>query len=450
MNQTQVQPQNNDQGFFDKYRLVLKAVIIFVLIVLLLIPQFMIINLIDERVYRQQEVFTEISSKWSGKQTLSGPVIVVPYYEYFQDSNKIVRKEKRFMHFLPEDLKVNGTLFPEKRHRSIYDIVVYNSDLHIEGEFSPLRWQDLNIPAENIIWNEISLVVGLDDLRGIDEMVNLKWDGKTMSFNPGIPNEDVFVSGINTRFRLDSLKEHFSAPHQFTVDLKLKGSEKLFFTPVGKQTIINLQSNWPTPKFDGAFLPDTNSVSEKGFSAEWKVLHLNRNFPQQWIGNQYNVVNSEFGVNLLTPVDGYQKTMRSAKYAMMIVLLTFIVFFFIEVLNKSRIHPFHYLLVGFALCLFYTLLLSFSEYMNFNLSYGLALLLTLGSIVYYTYHLFKPSRLHWILGGTLLLIYGFMFTIIQLEDYALLIGSLGLFAVLVTIMNYSKNIDWYNMDKRKS
>ncbi|MDI6784965.1 MAG: inner membrane CreD family protein, partial [bacterium] len=178
--------------------------------------------------------------------------------------------------------------------------------------------------------------------------------------------------------------------------------------------------------------------------AQWKILHLNRNYPQQWRGAAYDITPSQFGVNLLLPVDEYQKSMRSAKYAVMIIALTFMVFFFFEILNKRRIHPFQYILVGLALCIFYTLLLSISEHITFNYAYIVAGIATIAAVTLYSKSIFKTGLPTLIMGLVMLILYGFIFVTIQLQDYALLLGSIGLFVVLVVVMYLSRKINWYS------
>ncbi len=243
--------------------------------------------------------------------------------------------------------------------------------------------------------------------------------------------------------------------------------------PLGRNTQVNIRSDWPNPSFDGAFLPDERDVDESGFTARWEVLHLNRNFPQAWKGSQYRfttpgaspsspdnyyydrppvdvaqTVSTEasgyrFGVNLLRPVDEYQKSMRSAKYAILFISLTFLVFFFVETLNRKRIHPIQYLLVGLALCIFYALLVAISEQLNFNLAFIVSSIAVTVLITLYCHSIFKQQKLTLFIGLLLVMLYGFVFTLLQLQDYALLIGSIGLFGILAVVMYFSRKIDWY-------
>ena len=265
----------------------------------------------------------------------------------------------------------------------------------------------------------------------------------------GIPVKDVLESGINCPVKIiqnDSVKTSYD----FSFSLKLKGSEVLYFTPLGKETNVSLASNWSSPSFDGNFLPDQRSIADSGFTANWNVLHLNRNYPQQWLGSSHDITYSAFGVNLFTPVDNYQKSTRSVKYAIMIIALTFLVMFFVEILNNKAIHPFQYILIGLALCVFYSLLISISEQSNFNFAYLISGLATVGLIAAYSKSVFKENKLVALVSSVLVILNGYVFSLIQLEDYALLMGSIGLFIALAAVMYYSRKIDWYNLNKPKS
>ena len=239
------------------------------------------------------------------------------------------------------------------------------------------------------------------------------------------------------------MKHAYLLPDGFHIDLALQGSGSLFFTPVGKITEVNLRSAWGDPSFTGAFLPDQKNISPAGFDAQWKVLNLNRNYPQAWAGDtQVDFSSSAFGVDFLLPVDNYQKSIRSVKYAILFIGLTFLVIFFVEMRGTRRVHPFQYALIGLALVIFYTLLVSISEHISFNAAYAVAATMTIGLTGLYARALFDSRKMALLVGGTLLLLYGFLFTVLQLQDYALLIGSLGLFAILATVMYFSRQIDW--------
>ena len=435
------------------------------LVLILLIPTSMIESLIREREYRRGDVIREVSSKWGSSQTISGPVLTIPYHKfhkYYDSDQKIYKfnKTKHYAHFLPDNLNIKGDLTPEIRYRSIYEIIVYNTQLNLNGTFSTPDFNVLGIDKNHVLWKEAFISLGIPDMKGIRDNININWDGEVYAFNPGIETNDVISSGVSTNVKLlpkeqvDQKKEEevsdtTKKSYPFSFDLNLNGSSFLNFIPIGKETNVNINSNWPHPSFSGASLPDEREITKDGFTAHWKELHLNRNYPQQWLGDIHNVYDSSFGVDLLLPVDEYQKSTRSAKYAIMFISFTFLIFFFIEIRNKKRIHPIQFILVGLALTIFYALLLSLSEHIHFNNAYLIASSAIIMMIGAYSMTIFKSGKLTALMSGVLILLYGFIYTILQLEDYALLMGSIGLFIVLAIIMFLSRKIDWYAIAKGK-
>jgi inner membrane protein len=272
--------------------------------------------------------------------------------------------------------------------------------------------------------------------------VKLQWNKKE---NPISGSEFVdphFGNGIVAQIPLEmnNLMEN-----SFQVNLKLNGSENLDFIALGKNNKVNVISKWANPSFSGSFLPDKRKISKDGFDASWSISHLNRNLPAHWEDNEFPVfTEGKFGLNLINPNDNYQKSERSIKYAILIIALTFLAFFFVELLSHQRIHPFQYLLVGFALCIFYILLISFSEIMLFNLAYFLGSIMTLGLVFFYSKSIFNKPSISILVTAILTVLYLFIFVIIQLQDTALLIGSLGLFIILAITMFVSRRINWQN------
>lgn len=421
-----------------------KVFVILILTLLLLIPKGMITSLIYERENRQNEAVREISQKWSEEQTVVGPVLTLPYHTYIRASDQTLQKVTRYAHFLPDQLRMDGQVEPELRSRSIYEAVVYQTQLQFAGEFPYPDVEELGLEQEDVLWDQAFVSIGIPDMRGIQEQIVIDWNREyKLAFEPSLPTNDVLASGVSVEVPLpqDSLAQERNLP--FSFDLSLNGSQGLFFVPLGRITEASLTSPWAHPSFNGAFLPDEHEITDNGFAANWKVLDLNRNFPQQWKGSR-QVAESAFGLNLLVPVDRYQKAMRTVKYAVMIIGLTFLTFFFVEVLNNKRIHPIQYLLVGLALVLFYLLVLSFSEHFSFNVAYWFSAAGIIALITLYSLSVLRSKSLSAMLGGVLLVLYGFIFTLTQLHDVALLIGSVGLFIVLALIMYLSRKIDWYS------
>lgn len=433
-----------------KTNLFFKIGSIVIIILLLLIPTHSIQQLISERESTQQEAIDEVSAKWGEEQYLTGPYISIPYYRYEKETisgTQQVRivKHKDYLQILPDKLNAQVELLPQSRTRGIYEVVVYDALVKINGSYEELASELADIPADDVLLDKAVVVFGISDLRAIEEQVKIRFNQNDYLFNPGVPNKSIVSSGVQVEVDLRQEKAL-----SFDMHLSIKGSKKIMFAPVGKTTDISMQSKWENPSFTGAFLPDNRTIGAEGFTANWNVLHLNRNFPQSWSNEQYNIIGGYFGVDLLLPVDSYQKTHRSIKYAILFIALTFLVFFFIEVLNQVFIHPIQYILVGLALVLFFTLLLSTSEHLSFDWAYTFSALSTLFLVAMYVKAILKSNNLSLLVSGILTTLYAFIFVVIQLQDFALLIGSIGLFIILALVMYFSRKIDWYAIQGSKN
>jgi inner membrane protein len=410
------------------------------LAILLLIPSFLIQDVIRERISLSEKVKSELYAQWGGKQVVAGPVLNVPFSVTEPgENNQVPNIRKGVAHFLPETLKTDGTLYPETRKRGIYKVVVYEGELKLKGTFAQPDVSQLDLPNAQYNWDAAYFTIGVSDMRGIKNLPELVINGQKCKVEPGVSDTDLFESGITVKADSVDLKQ----PMNFEIELVLNGSEDLSVEALGKTSEVVMKSDWADPGFTGGFLPANRQVTAKGFTADWLVTHLNRNFPQQWIDNKYNTHDAKLGVELLIPVDHYQKSMRSAKYAILFIALNFIVFIFIELKSNARIHPFQYSLVAFALLMFYALLTSIGEQTGFNWAYLISALAVTLLISWYAFTILRNGRLvAWV---TLLQtgLYLFLFTILQLQDYALLAGSIGLFIILAIIMKASQQIKWY-------
>lgn len=409
-----------------------------VLILLLLIPKSMVTSLIREREHRMEQAMKEITGMWPGSQKIVGPVVTVPYNFHYEEEEEL-KTVVKYAHFLPEQLNVQSVITPEERYRGIYKVIVYKSGLSLKGTFLKPDFSPWDIMEEDVIWEKAKISLGIKDLRGLQQNVDMKWNGQQLHFEQGLANKSFIGSGIKA-----SLKNlHENEKYSFEAHIALKGSQGFFLTPVGKETNVQISGAWPDPKFTGSFLPDPREINEEGFSAQWKVLHFNRSFPQQWLGDPDFSDKSFFGVELFQSAGHYQKTERTAKYAILIIALTFLVFFLAEVITKIRIHPFQYILVGLTLCLFYTLLLSISEHLGFDIAYALAALAIVVLVSWYSKTFFRHKRAGMQMSVTLSFFYAFMYVIVRLEDYSLLVGSVGLLLILALLMYLTRKINWY-------
>ena len=445
-----------------------KLISIGILVLLLLIPKAMINDLILEREHRMLETIHEVTDKWSRSQTISGPSIIIPYQKLIElEEEKGVKTVIRYATFLPEELHIKSIVEPEERYRGIFKVIVYKAQITISGKFPKPDFRSWDISTEDIQWSKAILNLGISDLRGIEKQVSLALDGENYPFSPGVSANSLSESGIH--LPLEPLVDHFYE-NNFTIDIPLKGSERLFFVPLGKDTQVKMTSSWKDPSFTGSFLPKQREVNNEGFEATWQVLHFNRNYPQSWTEQHYyidddnyqdnpykltdnyaanknlnknDIGSSKFGVNLLVTADHYQKSLRSSKYSILIIALSFLMFFLIEVTQKLRIHAFQYILIGLALMIFYTLLLSISEHLGFNLAYWISCLSVIALITFYSNSILGKRKMAYMLAASLTAIYGFLFIIIQIETYALLVGSIGLFIILALTMYYTRKISWY-------
>jgi inner membrane protein len=416
-----------------------KLATICALILVLLIPASMVKSLIRERDYRKQSVIDEINQKWGQAQTLIGPILTLPYLVHVEDKKGKTIAVTRYLHLLPDTVDIDSRIDPQVRYRGIYQAVLYNTNVSMEGRFPRIPIEALRIAPDNIVWSGAFISLGITDMRGIKERIRATFDDQELAMEPGIETTDVIASGVSADIRIDAQKKS----HPFRFDLNLNGSRQIHFAPVGKVTTVAVRSPWRDPSFDGAFLPVERSVSQAGFTAEWKVLHLNRNYPQAWKGGGHDLSPSTFGVTLFSPVDVYQKTMRMAKYALMFIVFTFMAFYISEVMHRLRVHPVQYLLIGLGIIIFYTLLLSISEQTDFGVAYLISAGGVVGLITGYAKAILKNRTVTLMVGGILVILYAYLYILLQLEDYALLMGSVGLFCVLGVIMFLTRKIDWY-------
>jgi inner membrane protein len=437
------------------------------LILILLIPSAWISELINERQLRADEVIDEVSGKWSGNQTICGPMLVIPYTKQeVIDKGKDQKEIREFTEkafFLPEQLDITGKVNPQILHRGIFDAVVYESELNVNSVFSKPDFKSLAIASEAVLWKDAYFVFGITDLRGISDNPAFTSGDQAMATEP---SNDI---GVTVRQSMrDAAGESYQATPSvgtassngivskagwenatnFTgnikMKLKLKGSQRLDFVPAGKTTTVKIESEWNNPSFVGEFLPASREVTEKGFSATWKVLHFNRPLPQQWTQSRQELSGADFGIKLLIPVDQYQKSIRTAKYGALIILLTFMALFLVEITQKIRIHPFQYILIGAALTIYYTLLLSFSEQIGYNAAYILSSIVTVALITFYSRTFFTQPRLSALVCVLLIVFYSFIYVIILQQDFSLLLGSIGLFIIVATLMYFSRNVKWYS------
>lgn len=410
-----------------------KMMMVGFLTLVLLIPLFFVQDLITERSQRKQEVITETTAKWGGEVFCYGPLLKVPYYDN-------TTKQLQTAYFFPDKLATATEVkMARTLKRSIYKANVFSATITFEGRFSNPDFKSLQIPEENIRWEESQIVFRTTNVSSINSEVKIGINGQKYAFEPTASDKpnDSMATLESARLPIAML-----AGQTFKMQLKYNGSHALSFVPVGKTTQATVNSDWHSPSFSGYFLPGTQTVSPQGFKAQWNILYFNRPFNQQQFGTLPDLSKYAYKVDLITPVDEYQQNERASKYGFLVIGLTFLVFFLIQTMSKINIHIFQYSMIGIALVLFYALLISITEHSSFTLAYAIAGTAIVSMITLYAYSILQNRKFPMLIGGALSLIYAFLFVIIQLEDYALLVGSIGLFAILAAVMFYSRNIDW--------
>ncbi|MCY7292436.1 MAG: cell envelope integrity protein CreD, partial [Ferruginibacter sp.] len=363
--QTNAPTQPQHAATKNSNKILIKGLITGGLILLMLVPTLFINNLINERENRQKEVVKEVSSKWATAQTLSAPFITVPYTETFINSEGKMVQSKTQLILLADKLLVNGKVMPEERPRSIYKVLLYRTALNFSGSFKPSWPADIN--TANIDFYNAKLCFSLSDFKGIEEEIMVDFNNQKLMLDPGLPVNDLGDVGLSVPINISA--DTMKAGLKFNMDLKLKGSEQLHFIPMSVNSKFSLSSAWANPSFDGNSLPTQRSVNDSGFYAKWNFNRANLSFGTVVKTGALKTGSTAFGVSLVQPADQYNKTTRSIKYAILLIGLTFALFFIIELMQKNPLHPVQYVLVGLALVIFYTLLLSISEYIFFDYAY---------------------------------------------------------------------------------
>ena len=412
-----------------------------VLALLLLIPAGLIQNLIREREYTQENAINEMTSVWGGEQMLVGPYLTVPFDAPYtvtnSDGTEEISYARNFLYVLPEFLNGAVDVQPETRKLGIYEAVVYRGEANMQGEFKLPDWTKAGVDPKYIHWDKVTLNVGISDLRGVEGAFDFEWNEASLPLSSGLVTNDIYWSGVHSPVAIENQEEL-----RFKFSTTLRGSRRFSVVPLGKQTTFSMVSPWAEPNFEGSFATTKYEPTAEGFSAHWEVSHLNRNYPQSWVGKKYTPANDFFGTEFIKTVDNYSKSTRVAKYAILIIALTFMVFYFSELIKGAKVNALQYVLVGLALVLFYTLLLSFSEHIGFNAAYLVAALMTVLMEFFYARSVLGSTKLAAYVAATLTLLYSFIFILIQLKDFALLAGSLGLFVILAGIMFISRRIQW--------
>lgn len=467
MNTDQLLKQAGSKSSLQMWKLLL----IGIMILLLLIPTAWISSLIHERNLRKDGVAAEIAGKWGGPQLLCGPFVCVPYGVFEPDPDPANQGRQvevtRYLYLAADSLKVSGQIRSVAHKRGLFKVTGYQGELDLTAKFAPAAISNPAYQTLPLRWSEALLAFDLADQRGL-KGITASLNGQPLVFNRsqgvlilpqapkieefkgGRPGQDGFAKELPVSdFQLAAplSADLRAAPAEVKLRLGLSGTGQLNFASSALSETIQLQGDWPDPSFIGDALPESRSVSAKGFSAAWKASALNSGLKAAWTSGEPAPQLASQGVDLLVTLDSYRQATRALKYSILFLLLTFMTFFLAELTSRQKIHPLQYLMVGCGLLIFYLLLLSLSEHLPFGWAYLIAAAGVVLQISLYCFSILKSRAFALRVGALLGFLYAFLYVLLRLEDSALLIGSVSLFAMLSVAMYLVRNINWYGGDQ---
>ncbi|PXM22022.1 cell envelope integrity protein CreD [Klebsiella variicola] len=417
-------------------------------VVLLSLPLMMVRELINERADYRSEVVDAIEQSTSGSQKLAGPLIAIPITETLtrMENQKEVNYQRSWVYYwLPESLAVTGKQTVESRRVGIYSGQVWHNALQIKASFDPLRLAALR--KTNIVLGPPRLVVSVGDARGIGSIHAPEVNGNVLSVEPGL---GISGDGAGIHMPMPALAED-NKPLEIAFSLDLNGTGEFSLVPIGRNSELQLTSNWPHPGFLGSFLPTQREVSAAGYRAHWQ---------SSWFANDMGSYFKDdmeipwsrlpaFSADVMSLADQYQLTDRATKYAILLIGLTFMAFFVFESLTRRPLHPMQYLLVGLSLVLFYLVLLALSEHVGFTAAWLAASLSGAVMNGVYLQAVLRGWRNSLLFVAALLLLDGVMWFLLHSEDSALLLGTGVLVLALSVLMFLTRRVDWYALSLPK-
>ena len=442
-----METSQNDLPFYQTTTA--KIIMVGLLALFLLIPLSYVQSLITERADRKKEVVQEVTKTWGSDVHIYGPTLRIPYHVYSQTTtlNPETKKQEisqtksvAYAYFFPEKVDFKTQIKKDNSlKRGLYSVVVFSTDIQTKGNFAVPNFKKLQIDEANVLWDQATILVKTTNLKSSKSNLQLKVNQSDLNFESK-ENSDKYFDDLESD--IFDLSENKTVSFQF--QMKYNGSNSVKFVPVGKSTTVSIDSDWQNPSFEGNFSASTTSksIDKNGFHADWTISQVNRPFAQEHAEYLPQLNDYLFGVKLIETVDQYQQNERASKYGFLMIGLTFLIFFLIQTTSKISIHIFQYGMIGLALVLFYTLLISITEHSSFSIAYGIASVAVIGMLFFYTLSILKSRKFSVFIALALAALYAFIYVIIQLENYALLVGSIGLFVILGLVMYFSRKIDW--------
>jgi inner membrane protein len=438
------------QASFKSRSMGMKLIVVCGLALVMIIPALFVGGLVSDRTSRAADVIREISGHVGGQQTFLGPTVAIPY-NIPPQSQSSYAKHGMYLVF-PTQASADVRTTTEERRRSLFKVPVFQADLKLDATFDLTGVPAAAPQGAELDWSRAEIVVGVSDARGALADATLTADGKTVTLVPAEIAQDISIGedqSQHTKLTLFGAKvEGIAKPNtQFNVTsaLRFSGAQRIAMLAYGKTTHLSLQGDWPSPGFDGGFLPTSRSISNNGLKAEWSVPFIARGVRAEGPSDLINGLDATaLGVSFIEVADPYQSVNRSLKYAALFLGLLFLSYFVFEVTTGKRVHPAQYVLVGMAQTIFYLLLLSLAERIGFDLGFliaGAATVMLLSANAAWVF----SSRMQGIRAvGIFSLLYVLIYMLLRLEDNALLVGAIASFVAVAAAMYFTRGIDWYS------
>jgi inner membrane protein len=422
----------------------LKLLLVCGLALLMTIPSLFVNSVVEERTMRAKGVIEEISGRAGGQQTFLGPSLSIPYSipSLYKGASPMLGVYVVFPAKGDASIKVRT----EERRRSLFKVPVYQAELNFDATFDLTGVPSAAPAGAELDWTRARIVIGVSDARGALADGTLTANGKTSTFAPAES-----VGEENPRLRLayfyvgvsDLAKPN--ATFNVAASLRFSGAQRLAVLAYGKSTRLAVEGDWPSPGFDGGFLPVKRTISAQGFTGEWSIPFIARGIPAEGTNAAVSALDlSAMGISFVEVADPYQSVSRALKYALLFIGLLFLSYFVFEATAGKRVHPAQYVLVGVAHMIFYLLLLSLAERFGFDWGFLVAggatvLLLSANAKWIFTSRV-QGLRALFVFS----LLYFFIYQLLRLEDNALLVGAVASFLTIAAVMYFTRNIDWYS------
>ena len=430
-----------------------KIFTILILGLLLLIPMTFINSVVRDRKNYKNEAVSSIIEPIGGVANIEGLIMAIPYMKKVVYEKEITYK-REYIFYMPNSYNISGNVEINLLKRGIFKVPILNSTLNIKGKFDKYNSDLYNLDENDstILFDEAIMIFGIGNKKNLLKLPKIIVNGneeleyyqKTIKMNLQMFS-NIFLFNISR----DKIFNGF----EFETSIDIQGGNSLIINPMAADNYFNISSKWSDPSFTGGFIPTKREVSKNGFNAEWNIASFNTSYNKYWTSEEYDENNIyEFEnkrnennviISFLLLNDNYQKILRSVKYAILFIFIPFFVLFLCEVISKKRIHPVQYILIGISNAIFYLLILAISEHINFNVSYLISAIMVILLTSTYIGYIIKSKKYILSMAIVEILIYIFLFGILQLTDYALLMGTLGLFIVIAAGMYFSRNVDWY-------